>query len=98
MSEYFNTLYKMSVSAGTVANFVARTYENLASTEEVIRDALRESSVAGADETGMRAEGSLHWLHVMRDEQWTLYYCLKSEVVRPWTRWHTANICRRSGS
>ncbi|USE36146.1 IS66 family transposase [Endozoicomonas sp. SCSIO W0465] len=74
VSEYFNTLYKMSVSAGTVANFVARTYENLASTEEVIRDALRESSVAGADETGMRAEGSLHWLHVMRDEQWTLYY------------------------
>ncbi|USE35405.1 hypothetical protein [Endozoicomonas sp. SCSIO W0465] len=34
--------------------------------------------VAGADETGMRAEGSLHWLHVMRDEQWTLYY-----LVRP---------------
>ena len=74
VSEYFNTLYKMSVSAGTVANFVARTHENLSSTEDAIRDALQETAVAGADETGMRAEGSLYWLHVMRDEQWTLYY------------------------
>ncbi|WP_422489369.1 IS66 family transposase [Endozoicomonas sp. ALE010] len=65
---------KMSVSAGTVANFVARTHENLASTEDAIRDALQETAVAGVDETGMRAEGSLYWLHVMRDDQWTLYY------------------------
>ena len=49
----------MSVSAGTVANFAARTHENLSSTEGVIRDALQEAAVAGADETGMRAEGSL---------------------------------------
>lgn len=74
VSEYFHTLYKMSVSAGTVTNFVIRAHENLASTEDVIRDALQESAVAGADETGMRAEGSLYWLHVMRDEEWTLYY------------------------
>ena len=51
VSEYFNTLYNMSVSAGTVTRFVANTYENLASTEQVIRDALKESSIIGADET-----------------------------------------------
>ena len=74
VSEFFNTVYNMSVSAGSVVNFVARTHENLESTEQVIRDALLDTPVAGADETGMRAEGSLHWLHIMRDEQWTLYY------------------------
>ena len=35
---------------------------------------LQESPVAGADETGMRVDGSLWWLHIMRDDQWTLYY------------------------
>lgn len=74
VSEYFNTVYSMSVSTGTVANFVAYTHDNLASTEQGIRDALQESPVAGADETGMRVDGSLWWLHIMRDEQWTLYY------------------------
>ncbi len=74
VSEYFNTIYCMSVSAGSVANFVAYTHENLASTEQSIRDALQESPVAGADETGMRVDGSLWWLHIMRDDQWTLYY------------------------
>lgn len=77
VSEYFSTLHNMSVSAGSVANFVAKTHENLASTEQVIRDALQDTSVAGADETGMRVDDSLCWLHVMRDEQWTLYYLSK---------------------
>ena len=74
VSEYFETLFNMSVSAGSVANFVAKTHENLASTEQVIRDALLETPVAGADETGMRVNGSLWWLHIIRDEQWTLYH------------------------
>ena len=59
VSEYFNTIYCMSVSAGSVANFVANTHENLASTEQSIREAEQESPVAGADETGMRVDGSL---------------------------------------
>ncbi|MFK0569995.1 IS66 family transposase [Endozoicomonas sp.] len=74
VSEFFNTVYNMSLSAGSVVNFVKKTHKNLKSTEQVIRDALLDTPVAGADETGMRAKGSLHWLHIMRDEQWTLYY------------------------
>ena len=77
VSEYFNTLYNMSVSAGTVTRFVTNTHKNLASTEQVIRDALKESLIVGADETGMRVDGSLWWLHIMRNEQWTLYYLSK---------------------
>ncbi|MFK0572092.1 transposase [Endozoicomonas sp.] len=74
VSEFFNTVYNMSLSAGSVVNFVKKAHKNLKSTEQVIRDALLDTPVAGADETGMRAKGSLHWLHIMRDEQWTLYY------------------------
>lgn len=74
VSEYFHTVHNMSLSAGSVANFVAATYENLASTEQVIKDALKETPVAGSDETGMRVDGDLWWLHILRDDQWTLYH------------------------
>lgn len=74
VSEYFQSVYGMSVSAGSVVNFVSEAHKNLSSTEDVIRDALKKALVAGADETGMRVDGALYWLHIMRNEDWTFYY------------------------
>ena len=74
VSEYFRTVHNMSLSTGSIVNFVAATYDNLASTEQVIKDTLKKTPVAGSDETGMRVEGELRWLHILRDDQWTLYH------------------------
>ena len=70
----------MSVSAGSVANFVSEAHNNLASTEDVIRDSLKKALVAGADETGMRVDGALYWLHIMRNGPSTT--CQKSAAVK----------------
>ena len=74
ISEFFLDIFGLEVSPGSVCTFQENAYERLESTEGVIREALKESSVLGADETGMRVAGSLWWMHVLRNNQWTLYH------------------------
>ena len=62
------------VSPGSICTFQKNAYDQLASTEQAIADALRAAPVAGADETGMRVAGSLWWMHVLRTDKWTLYH------------------------
>ena len=73
-SEFFRDMFSMSISTGTLCRFQKVAWEQLESTEEGIKAALLTSAVAGADETGMRVDGKLWWLHIFRDDQWTLYY------------------------
>lgn len=76
-SEYFRDMFSMTISQGTLCHFQKTAWEQLESTEEGIKAALLASEVAGADETGMRVDGKLWWLHIFRDDQWTLYYLSK---------------------
>src|SRR5947207_5089896 len=59
------------LSPGTLETFVAEGSERLAETEELIKQALREAEVQGDDETGIRVQGLLYWLHVARTDQLT---------------------------
>lgn len=73
-SQFFMDVFGLEVSPGSICTFQKNAYDQLSSTEQVIADALREAPIAGADETGMRVEGSLWWMHVLRTEKWTLYH------------------------
>jgi transposase len=53
-----------SLSDGSVAGWVQEAAEHLAPTMAQIADLVAASPVQHADETGMRIEGRLHWLHV----------------------------------
>jgi transposase len=53
-----------ALSDGTVAGWVQEAAERLAPTVERIADLVAASRVQHADETGIRLEGKLHWLHV----------------------------------
>lgn len=53
-----------ALSDGTVARWVQEAAEVLAPTVAHIADLVAASPVQHADETGMRLEGRLHWLHV----------------------------------
>ena len=53
-----------ALSDGTVAHWVQEAAEILAPTVARIADLVAASPVQHADETGMRLEGKLHWLHV----------------------------------
>jgi len=66
-----------SFSEGTLANFGADCSRRLAPVEEIIRAQVTTASVAGFDETGVRAVGSLHWLHTVSTRWLTWYYAHK---------------------
>jgi transposase len=66
-----------SLSEGTLANFKADCSRRLEPVEAAIRDLATQSDVAGFDETGVRAVGSLHWLHTVSTQVLTWYYAHK---------------------
>jgi transposase len=66
-----------SFSEGTLANFKADCSRRLEPVEAAIRDLAAASPVAGFDETGVRATGSLHWLHTVSTQFLTWYYAHK---------------------
>jgi len=66
-----------SFSEGTLANFKAACSRRLEPVEAAIRDLAAAEPVAGFDETGVRATGSLHWLHTVSTRLLTWYYAHK---------------------
>jgi len=64
-------------SEGTLANFKADCSRRLEPVEATIRDLTSAAPVAGFDETGVRATGSLHWLHTVSTQLLTWYYAHK---------------------
>jgi transposase len=66
-----------SFSQGTLANFKADCSRRLEPVDEIIRDLAADSPVVGVDETGVRATGSLHWLHTVSTDLLTWYYAHK---------------------
>lgn len=63
-----------SLSEGTLANISTDCSRRLEPVAAVIRNLAAQSSVAGFDETGLRALGSLHWLHTVSTPVLTWYY------------------------
>jgi transposase len=66
-------LFSRTISQGTLYAWNRACFQQLESTEERIRQAILASEVVHFDETGLRAEGKLHWLHAASTEQLTFY-------------------------
>jgi len=78
LSEIMRDLFGCeSFSEGTLANFDTDCSRRLEPVEAAIRDLATQSEVAGFDETGVRAVGSLHWLHTVSTRWLTWYYAHK---------------------
>src|SRR5437868_4923260 len=63
------------LSPATLQACVAEGADRLVETEEQIKQALQAAPVMGTDETGMRVQGVLQWLHTARTETLTHYAC-----------------------
>ena len=61
-------------SEGTVANMTTACAHRLAPVEAIIRAQVAATDVVGFDETGVRATGSLHWLHTASTRWLTWYF------------------------
>jgi transposase len=68
-------LFGTPLSAGTVATLTARAAGGLEEFLNLVRGRLVDADVVGFDETGLRVEGKLHWVHCARTDRYTLVTC-----------------------
>jgi len=66
-----------TLSEGTLANFSVACSQRLEPVDALIRELAAKAGVAGFDETGVRATGSLHWLHTVSTRGLTWYFAHK---------------------
>jgi transposase len=75
LSEIMRDLFACDTfSEGTLANCSAACARQLELFDRLVRDLAAKSPVAGFDETGVRAIGSLHWLHTVSTPLLTWYF------------------------
>lgn len=67
-------LFGLPVSAGTVASVTARAGADLAPFLAAVREQVAAAPVANFDETGLRVEGRLHWLHSASTSMFSLLH------------------------
>lgn len=67
-------LYGQSISEATIFQATACGYQQLESFEAIVIKQLQSSSCAHADESGMRVQGKLHWLHSCSTPEVTHYF------------------------
>jgi transposase len=71
--EVFEDLYGHRPSEAFVLSATGALHEQLDPALRVIRDQIVQAEVVHADESGLRVEGKLNWLHVLATERLTHY-------------------------
>ena len=61
ISEFFSSVYGMGISQGTVCGILERFAEKALPAFSLIKQAVSNAKVIGADETGMKENGKLNW-------------------------------------
>ena len=72
-TELLNALLGLLLSPATLVTWGREAAARLAAPVAAIGQAVAQSTVAHADETGMRVAGALHWLHVLCTTTLTCY-------------------------
>lgn len=74
VEQLLRQLYGVSFNQSTILSANAECYENLEPIEAEIKAEILASEIAHFDETGMRIEGLLNWLHVASNKWWTYLF------------------------
>ena len=72
-AELFEDLFSVPLSAGTLVNIDKSCSNRLEEVAERIKENIIISPIAHFDETGMRIEGKLYWLHIASTNDLTYY-------------------------
>jgi len=73
LEELFEDCYGLKISGGSLVNFNQQCKEKIKPTIEAIKEILTEDKVLQLDESGMRINGKLNWLHVASNNVATYY-------------------------
>lgn len=71
--EMFKDLLGIEISDGCLQQSNDRCYDNLEETEGQIKECIKTEPVIRNDETGMRCEGKLQWVHTNSTQMYTHY-------------------------
>ena len=71
--QIFEDVFDLKLSPGTCANVDEKLFQQLESFESGLKTYLLAARVLNFDETGMRCEKKLHWVHVTSSQMATLY-------------------------
>jgi transposase len=71
--EIFEDIFGVAISPGTCANIDEQLFANLNEFEAGLKGYLLAEKVLHFDETGMRCEKKLHWVHVASSQMATFY-------------------------
>jgi transposase len=74
ISVLFSDLFGYRINTSTLLKANLMVYEGLSESESVIKERLKQAPVAHFDETGMRVEGKLHWLHTCSNEHYSYLF------------------------
>ena len=72
--EVFSEVFGCELSEGTLYNTRAQCFEQLAPIEQQIKAGIEAAAVMHNDETGLRVNGKLWWLHVASTAELTYYF------------------------
>jgi transposase len=74
VTEMFEDLFGQSISQGTLLNAIERSYVNLESTEDWIKDSILSAPTVHFDETGIYHSSKRLWLHAASTESFSYYF------------------------
>jgi transposase len=72
--QFFSDLFGVSVNESTTQTSNRILYDQLFQTEHTIRERIKSSPVANADETGIRVDKKLHWIHTSSTPLLTYFF------------------------
>ena len=73
LQEIFRDLYALPLSEGTLYNTYLTCYQGLSDFEATIKEAIQLSQLAHFDESGLRVQKKLYWLHAASTDRLTHY-------------------------
>ena len=81
--QLLSDLFDCSLSEGTLSSVLQECYQTLAPVETAIKQSLVQADVIQCDQTGIRSEGSLSWLHSSSTDRLTFYapHCKRGHLA-----------------
>jgi transposase len=73
LAQMFEDIFGVNISPATCTNVDSKLFESLESFEVNLKTYLLASRILHFDETGMRCEKNLHWIHVASSDKATFY-------------------------
>lgn len=67
----FLTGFQIPISTGTIQNILSGCMEKVSDAANLIRERVSNLNIINCDETGMRVNGKLHWIHCLCNDKWT---------------------------